>query len=786
MPLTSQNPPADASSHASSIHVWVPGIRDGSGGIQALSRYYINALLKTFPNAHISIFVKNDTPETSDPLCSERVTFYSAAAWPAPLRTLAFTLYGLFHGIKDDPQFALTAHLNFLPAMSPLRWLRDTPIACILHGIEAWRPLPSLKNIALQKADLLISVSQFTQQKAAQLHGLNPKKMRVIPNTFDVDQFAPGPKPQALLDRYQLQADQPVLFTVSRLANSERFKGHIEVLHALPAIRKHFPTLRYLIGGQGPFADSLKQIALTLGIQDLVIFTGFVAKEELCDHYRLCDVFVMPSQKEGFGIVFLEAMASGKPTIAGNLDGSVDALDGGRLGALVNPQDSTQIAQVLIEILSHRHSNTLLFQPDALREAVVQTFGPQAFNQRVKEAFTTMIECSTSRLPPGSLTTDLHSSSDTTQLQTPLPQTPNQHRPSVTILTQLTSPYQVEFFNAIAAQGQWDLSVVYLTSHDRNRFWKLSDIQHRHLILSENPNSRTEALRWVLVADLTVFNYYTDTFALRAIRHRNASQKTWVFWGERPGSLLLGWPTSLLRRLALLPLTLGKNPIWGVGRFAIDGYKADFGTSRPYTNLPYFSNLERFRTQPRQPQPGTVRFLFTGTLSKRKGVDLLAKAFLQLALKHPQTRLTLVGVGPLESKIRSILAPVSNQVDFKGFTPWQDLPKAYACADVFCFPSHYDGWGLALVEAMASGLPVISTPQTGSAREFVIENVNGWIIPPGDATALHQAMLNALTAPLAAIGHSASLAVSNHTLEQGAHRFIDAAQDALISISNAQ
>ncbi len=83
---------------------------------------------------------------------------------------------------------------------------------------------------------------------------------------------------------------------------------------------------------------------------------GYIPEEELNDHYNLCDVFAMPSKGEGFGIVFLEAMACGKPVLAGNKDGSVDALLGGKLGALVDPDDVAQIAETLIAILGATES----------------------------------------------------------------------------------------------------------------------------------------------------------------------------------------------------------------------------------------------------------------------------------------------------------------------------------------------------------------------------------------------------------------------------------------------
>jgi glycosyltransferase involved in cell wall biosynthesis len=112
-----------------------------------------------------------------------------------------------------------------------------------------------------------------------------------------------------------------------------------------------------------------------------VTLTGFVPDEELVDHYNLCDVFAMPSKGEGFGIVYLEALACGKPTLGGNKDGAIDALCQGELGILVDPDDPNAIAQSLIQILQGTHPHPILYQPEVLRQKVIETFGFERFKQ---------------------------------------------------------------------------------------------------------------------------------------------------------------------------------------------------------------------------------------------------------------------------------------------------------------------------------------------------------------------------------------------------------------------
>jgi glycosyltransferase involved in cell wall biosynthesis len=139
--------------------------------------------------------------------------------------------------------------------------------------------------------------------------------------------------------------------------------------------------VRYLIAGEGDDTGRIRRMVEERGLGGHVTLTGFVPDDELCDHYNLCDVFAMPSKREGFGIVYLEAMACGRPTLAGNKDGAVDALQRGRLGALVNPDDVREITDTLVGILERTYPNNLMYSPEDLRGAVIDAFGFERFKQ---------------------------------------------------------------------------------------------------------------------------------------------------------------------------------------------------------------------------------------------------------------------------------------------------------------------------------------------------------------------------------------------------------------------
>jgi glycosyltransferase involved in cell wall biosynthesis len=350
----------------------------------------------------------------------------------------------------------------------------------------------------------------------------------------------------------------------------------------------------------------------------------------------------------------------------------------------------------------------------------------------------------------------------------------------VFVLTDCPSPYQVEFFNQIEKNGECALEVGYLRSRDPERKWESSAIHHSSIELDGLASKVSRAREAVRNADLVVFNYYRHADAERLIDERAHSGGPWCFWGERPGVHAPAWAGRLLRKWKLSKLHASLVPIWGIGKFAVDGYRREFGSQRVYFNLPYFSDLQRFSVADREQRAERV-FLFSGSLIARKGVDLLARAFVRLANEFDNVRLKIVGDGELHDEIARTLGPVSKRVEFVGFKDWDELPGEYARADVLCVPSRYDGWGLVVPEGLASGLPVIATDRMGAALEFVETGRNGWLIRAGDEEALLSAMREAASMGLEEMGERARETVSGHTLESGAGRFASFAGQSVLT-----
>jgi phosphatidylinositol alpha-1,6-mannosyltransferase len=222
----------------------------------------------------------------------------------------------------------------------------NNPLKHLLRKRLRW-----LKAITFRNARGIFAVSHYTRELLIS-EGVSPDKISVIPNGVDPGRFRPLDSADRLRARHKL-ADRRVILTVARL---DDYKGQDTVIRALPQIVKHVPHALYLVVGRGPEHDQLRRLAIRHGVSDYVIFAGYVPAGQLVAYYNVCDVFVMVSRQnhkdvEGFGLVYLEANACGKPVIGGDSGGVRDAIVDGQTGLLVDPQDDDMVAACVIRLL---------------------------------------------------------------------------------------------------------------------------------------------------------------------------------------------------------------------------------------------------------------------------------------------------------------------------------------------------------------------------------------------------------------------------------------------------
>lgn len=221
----------------------------------------------------------------------------------------------------------------------------------IAHGIEVWRPLSYFKKKLLNNCDKIICVSNFTRLEIARWHAIDTNKCEVLNNAIDPFMKLPAEfkKPAHILQRYGLKPNDLVLFTLTRLAATEQYKGYEQVIKIMGKLKAKFPNIKYVLSGKHDPAEEarIKTMISKYGVEQEVLLTGYVEEDELPEHFLMADVFVLPSIKEGFGIVFIEAIACGLPVICGNVDGSLDAIRNGELGKAVDPDNLTELEEAI-------------------------------------------------------------------------------------------------------------------------------------------------------------------------------------------------------------------------------------------------------------------------------------------------------------------------------------------------------------------------------------------------------------------------------------------------------
>jgi phosphatidylinositol alpha-1,6-mannosyltransferase len=235
------------------------------------------------------------------------------------------------------------------------RWKPEMKVTFYVHGEEVpdGKGFHSQKALeALKSGDRVVAVSSYTKGALVAV-GLDPNRVTVINNGVDTTRFVPGPRSQAIIDRFRLE-NRRILLTLARL--DER-KGQDMMIRAIPKIVESVPDLAYLVVGEGTMMERLWALVSELRLESTVLFTGGVSDEDVLAYYQTCDVYAMPNRTtgtgdtEGFGLVFLEAGACGKAVIGGKAGGVPDAIRDGETGFLVDGTSVDAIAEACTKLL---------------------------------------------------------------------------------------------------------------------------------------------------------------------------------------------------------------------------------------------------------------------------------------------------------------------------------------------------------------------------------------------------------------------------------------------------
>jgi len=315
---------------------------EGGGGVAAASRLMWRAVRERWPAESRLVTLVPECPATAtlESSIAARMRFGARLAKLQMLGQARWVFY---------THVAIAQVQTFLPQAV------RRPYGVFLHGIEAWCPLPGARRRAVEGAALLVANSVYTAMRVREANPWIPA-IAVCPLAWDETTGAvespivhPAPVPDI---------GAHAVLLVARMMASERYKGHDELLQSWPGVVASVPDARLVFVGSGDDAPRLKEKARALGVSDRVVFTGFVTAALRTELYRRAAVFAMPSRGEGFGVVYLEAMARALPCIGSIHDAAREVIEDGVTGFLVNQTDAGALKDRLVRLLTDTEART--------------------------------------------------------------------------------------------------------------------------------------------------------------------------------------------------------------------------------------------------------------------------------------------------------------------------------------------------------------------------------------------------------------------------------------------
>lgn len=344
-----------------------PGVFD-KGGISRYCRYQINVLRELLGRENVQVISRSGPKhDDTDFEMQFDVTWQGSGHEMSFAAKNAFLRAAILHSLDFRPDLIWAAHLYYSSFCYILAKAIRAYSLVQVYGREVWTHQPWRPDIfwGLEHCDFITSDSHFTAEYVT--HHRNIRRgISVMWDPVDVDRFSPvkSDLDDAIVSRYGIPIgnDSPIILTLGRLKKETIYKGYSRLL----SVFAHLPKNVYLVfGGGGDLIDVLREQAKALGVQDRVIFTGFIADSDLPAVYRAASVFCLigdrgPERGEGVPLTPLEAAACGIPIIVGNQDGSREAVIQGKTGYAIDPFELDEIKHLLLHLITDATSRNEL------------------------------------------------------------------------------------------------------------------------------------------------------------------------------------------------------------------------------------------------------------------------------------------------------------------------------------------------------------------------------------------------------------------------------------------
>lgn len=348
-----------------------------TGGIEQVCKNWLFALSSLYQNKKIKFSAISMYDSTIDEryINKDNVTLCEGNKW-------MFGLNAIWSSIRND--VVIIPHLNLSLFVLIAKLINPKlKVVVQLHGIEAWANLSGVQERLLFQADKVLAVSNFTMNNIIERYPQLKSKAMVLSNSLDpiMSYVIDESNKTNFRNKIGIAAEEKLIITVGRLSHEEGYKGYDKTLEALYRLNDKSIVFHII----GKYDEVEKQRIFDLLIKfdliDIVKLVGYTSDEELNMYYQAADLFVMPSKGEGFGLVFIDAMANGLRVVGGNVDGSVDAIFQLHESALVNPDDIEELSVTIKRLLNDHWG---IEQKIKLSEKCKAIFSAENFEQNVE------------------------------------------------------------------------------------------------------------------------------------------------------------------------------------------------------------------------------------------------------------------------------------------------------------------------------------------------------------------------------------------------------------------
>lgn len=274
-------------------------------------------------------------------------------------------------------------HINLAPTAWAARHL-NSKLRYHLHvfGIDVWSPLSPLRQRALAAANLVVSISDDTTARMNAAQTVRPTRVGKLYPTLDPEFMSSLPT-SANLVPLPAGVRSPYFLVVGRLSLSDSYKGVDTLISAMTLLDGSHGALRMVVVGDGDDRPRLEALARRHQVADRVVFLGRQPDESLRHLLARCDFFALPSGMEGFGIVFLEAMANRKAVIGGNQGGTIEIIQEGKTGLMVPFNDAAAQARAIERLMESPEERRAM--GEAGHQRLVDVFAFEHFERRYRE-----------------------------------------------------------------------------------------------------------------------------------------------------------------------------------------------------------------------------------------------------------------------------------------------------------------------------------------------------------------------------------------------------------------